>query len=353
MMVKSISISISENINNPCKDYIINDSLLQYIINVVSSEYQYINFVWICTSEYNRIPFLKRVKLYQRRIAKIRKITIHNTIRMLNALPDKSLKKFCQKNNFKLESEFDDAEMLINVLSNSDEKHKVNIISVQNTRNADLIKVYTLAKEYCFNLRFKQNFIYSAQFNDTEVEEYLLDLKRIFDYWLKDKNGIFVKPFIDHIRNIYNIAIEKECINSSCLGKTLNIDSNGKIYLCAQAQNGEYALGDFKNYSSVSEIFQSVTFADLIEKMIQTRKSCIKKCSYFNFCQGGCCFCVSSYGVSKEYCKITKELNEYISNSIQGIIASNKSLEEFNPALASIVKEIISYNPAALANQGG
>ncbi len=351
MSMKSISISISENNENPCKDYIIDDGLLQYIISIVSEEYQYINFVWICSSEYKRIPFLKRVNLYQKRITRAKGVTIHNTLRIINRLPDKRLKNFCKKNKFTLETEFDDDMVLSNVLSNTETNYKVDIISVVDTCNGDITKIYNLAKGFCSNLRFKQNFIYSQQFNERETEGYLVKLKELFDFWLKDKNGIFVKPFVDHIRNIYKVAAEKECINSSCLGRTLNIDYDGRIYLCTQAQNSKYALGNFKNFSSVSEIFQGDVFTKLVEKMIETRKSCIADCSHFNFCQGGCCACVNTYGMSKAYCKIVKELDKYISNAIQDIITTNTNLSDFNPVLANIVKEVISYNPAVLVTK--
>ncbi len=351
MSMKSISISISENIEHPCKDYIIDDALLQYIISIVSAEYQYINFVWICSSEYNRIPFFKRVNLYQKRITRAKGVTIHNTLRIINRLPDKRLKNFCKKNKITLETEFDNDMLLSDALSNAETNYKVDVISVIDTCNADLTKIYNLAKKFCSNLRFKQNFIYSQQFTEKETEKYLLKLKELFDYWLKDKDGIFLKPFIDHIRNIYKVAVEKECINSSCLGRTLNIDSYGRIYLCAQSQNSEYELGNFKNFSSVSEIFQSEVFTKLVENMIERRKSCMADCSHFNFCQGGCCACVNTYGTSKAYYEIVKELDEYISSTIQDIITTNTSLGDFNPVLANIVKEVISYNPAVLVTK--
>lgn len=351
MSMKNISISISENSQNPCKDYIIDDGLLQYIISIISAEYQYINFVWICSSDYNRISFFKRVNLYQKRITRAKGVTIHNTLRIINRLPDKRLKKFCKKNKFTLETEFDNGMVLSDVLSNAEINYKVDVISVIDTCNADLTKIYNLAKKFCSNLRFKQNFIYSQQFTEKETEKYLLKLKELFDYWLKDKDGIFLKPFIDHIRNIYKVAVEKECINSSCLGRTLNIDSYGRIYLCAQSQNSEYELGNFKNFSSVSEIFQSEVFTKLVENMIERRKSCMADCSHFNFCQGGCCACVNTYGMSKAYCEIVKELDEYISSTIQDIITTNTSLGDFNPVLANIVKEVISYNPAVLVTK--
>ena len=351
MSMKNISISISENSKNPCKDYIIDDGLLQYIISIVSAEYQYINFVWICSSDYNRIPFLKRINLYQKRITRAKGVTIHNTLRIINRLPDKRLKKFCKKNKFTLETEFDNSMVLIDVLSNAEINYKVDVISIIDTCKSDLTQIYNLSKKFCSNLRFKQNFIYSQQLNGKETEKYLIKLKELFDYWLKDKDGIFLKPFIDYIRNIYNVAVEKECINSSCLGRTLNINYDGSIYLCAQAQNSAYELGNFKNFSSVSEIFQGDVFTKLVESMIETRKSCMADCSHFNFCQGGCCACVNTYGMSEAYCEIVKELDEYISNTIRGIITTNTNLSDFNPVLANIVKEVISYNPAVLVTK--
>ena len=130
MSMKNISISISENSQKPNKDYIINDGLLQYILSVVATEYQYINFVWICSSEYNRIPFLKRVNLYQKRITRAKGATIHNTIRLTNRFPDKRLKKFCTKNKFALEVEFDNNVTLKKALTNIKPKYKVDIISI-------------------------------------------------------------------------------------------------------------------------------------------------------------------------------------------------------------------------------
>ena len=348
MSIKNISISISENSQKPNKDYIINDGLLQYILSIVATEYQYINFVWICSSEYNRIPFLKRVNLYQKRITRAKGTTIHNTIRLTNRFPDKRLKNFCTKNKFALEVEFDDNVTLLKVLTNIKTKHKVDIISVINTCNANLTEIYSLAKEFCFNLRLKQNFIYSQQLNQLGTEKYLLKLKELFDYWLQDKGGIFLKPFVDHIRSEYKIAVEKECINSSCLGRALHIDSNGEIYLCVQAQENDLKLGNIKNFSSISEVFQTDYFIKLVESMIETRKNCMTSCSHFNFCQGGCCACANTYGMCSAYCEIVKGLNEYISNSVQDIITNGISLDDFNPVLSNIVKEIISYNPATL-----
>lgn len=348
MNMKSISISITEKDENLNKDYIIDDDLLKYIVGITAMEYQYINFVWICHSDYNRIQFLKRVKRYQKRISRTKHVTIHNTVRIVNRFPDKRLKKFCTKNKIELEAEFDNALALLDILTNVKTNYKIDVITVVDTYKADLINIYNLVKKHCFTLKFKQNFIYLRQFNQSESEEYVVKLKELFDYWIKDKNTVFIKPFADHIRSAYQIAAGKECINSSCLGKTLNIDSNGRIYLCSQSQNDKYNFGNFKNFSLVSEIFQSEIFTKLVENMIEMRKNCIANCTCFKFCQGGCCTCVNTYGMCRTYCEIVKSLDKYISNTMQDIVANNKTLNDFNPVLLKIVKEIISYNPASL-----
>ncbi len=351
MIMKNISISISENKKNPNKNYFIDNELFQYITSVVSSEYQYINLVWICDLKYSRIPFLKHALLYQKRITRARGVIIHNTVRIVNGLPDKKLKKFCVKNKITIEIEFDTSADLLQVLSNVEPDYKVDTISIIDTYNVNLIKIYNLAKKYCFKLNFKQFFIYSQGFNEQKTDEYLRGMKELFDYWLKDKNGIFLNPFVDYIHSFYKIAAEKECINSSCLGKTLNIDGDGIIYLCAQFQKKEYEIGNFKNFSSVSEIFQTEAFTSLVKNMIEFRETCIKNCCHFNFCQGGCSACVNTYGMCAAYCEIVKGLDDYISHTIQEIITKNRSLGSFNPVLSNIVKEIISYNPMMLVDK--
>lgn len=351
MMMKNISISISEKLVNQNKNCIIDNDLLQYITNVVTLEYQYINFVWICSLKYNRIPFLKHILLYQKKVTRVRGVVIHNTVRIVNGLPDKKLKRFCEKNKITIEIEFDTSANLLQSLSNAKSGYKVDTISVIDVYNADLLKIYKHSKKYCSKLNFKQFFIYSQNFNKQKSYEYLVGMEELFNYWLNDKNGISLNPFIDYIRSFYKIAAKKECINSSCLGKTLNIDSNGTIYLCAQFQKKEYEIGNFKNFSSVSEIFRTEAFTSLVKNMIEFRKVCIKNCCHFNFCQGGCSACVNIYGMCKAYCEIVKGLDDYISHTIQEIITENKGLGTFNPVLSNIIKEIISYNPMMLVDK--
>lgn len=355
--MKSISVFISGNKKaacdstccKRCKNEIINFDLFQYATSVICEEYDLISFVFEFESTPINRNFIKRILQYEKSISRKKAIKFHNTVRVVNYLPQNSKVKFCKKHKVSLDLVFSDIHNLESSFCSSKQKgNYYNCISVLNFSGDDIIHIYNFSKSHCKTLKLKQTNLPSSIKSKEDATILLDNFKRLFDIWIVEQNGVDVKPISDHIRNNFGICVEKECVNSSCLGKALALDSEGILHMCPYSKNEEFVLGNIKNISLISEVYNGEKFNSIVSTMIAKRKKCMKNCSVFNYCQSGCCADVVCGTFSDYYCEVLKELDSYICNHIQRIISDDEDLTIYNPVLANIIRDVICYNPISI-----
>lgn len=358
MVMKNISVFISSNKKaecdssccKQCQNDIINFDLFQYATGVICEEYNLINYNF----EFEETPinrsFIKKVLQYEKNISRKKAVKFHNTIRVVNYLPQKSEMKFCKKHKISLDVIFTDAHNLERSFCDSKQKNNnYDCISVLNYSGDDIIHIYDFSKLHCKTLKLKQTNLPTSIKSKEDTTIFLNNLKKLFDIWILEQNGVDIKPISDHIRNNFGICVEKECVNSSCLGKALVLDSDGLLRMCPYSKNEAFVLGNIKNISLISEVYNGEKFNSIVSTMISKRKICMKNCNVFNYCQSGCCADIVCETFSDYYCEVLKELDSYICNHIQRIIHNDKDLTIYNPALANIIRDVICYNPVSLS----
>ena len=336
---------------NRCQNDIINFDLFQYAASVICEEYNLISFVFEFEGTHINRNFIKRILQYEKSISRKKAAKFHNTIKVVNYLPNNGEVNFCKKHKISLELVFSDIHNLERIFCVSKQKcNNYDCISILNYSGDDIIHIYSISKPYCKILKFKQTNL-SSSIKSTEDATILLEnLKRLFDIWIMEQNSVDVKPISDHIRNNFGICVEKECVNSSCLGKSLVLDSDGLLRVCPYSKNEEFVLENIKNISLISEVYNGEKFNSIVSTMIAKRKNCMNNCNVFNYCQSGCCADVICGTFSDYYCEVLKELDSYICNHIQKIINNDEDLTIYNPALANIIRDVICYNPISIKN---
>lgn len=102
-----------------------------------------------------------------------------------------------------------------------------------------------------------------------------------FDNWLI--NGTTdISLFSDVVKLIYK-GIPHNCEYNSCLGKCVHITTDNQITFCPNTQ-----IGIPLNGQSLTEIFESEEFVNMLEQTIARREKCKSQCIAFSVCGGGC-----------------------------------------------------------------
>lgn len=358
--MKSISVFIMDNKKvvcgseccKQCSTGTITFDLFQYATDVICEEYNLINYVFEFGSAYINKSFIKRILQYEKSIFVRKDVKFINTVRFVDCIPQKNEVKFLKKHKVSLEILFSDIHCLELSFRNCKQKsEKYDSISILNYSGDDIIQIYNFSKQYCKTIKLKQVNLSSFLKSKAETSDLIDNLKKMYDIWVVDKNGIDLKPISDYVRNNFGVCATKECVNSSCLGKALAIDSEGVLYMCPYQINDKFVLGNIKNISRISEVFNCQNFQSIVSTMIEKRKKCLNNCSIFNYCQSGCCTDVVCQTFSDYNCELLKELDSYICNHIQRIIHNYEDLTIYNPVLVNIIRDVICYNPVALSTR--
>ena len=253
--------------------------------------------------------------------------------------------EFIKKNGFKIGISFDGVHNDTyrggtNKTLNSMElfkKHGIKFcsMSVVVDGDYDLITNYEFFKERRIPIEFSYMIPEGAGKNMKQLsaEQYAEASIKLFDHWLHDLEGVSIRTFISNI----NLALGGHaliCTCTSCHGKYLCINSDGKIYNCSRQSIHDYCIGDIHEIEKVEDCFSSEGFKELLRGSIKRRNVCKETCELFGICQGGCAdiaICEGSLDKPPEYsCYIFKTLFAHVKKTMAEIFESKTSLATLN-----------------------
>jgi len=163
----------------------------------------------------------------------------------------------------------------------------IHVLSDTNIRS--LFKDYNYYKANRINVKFKIVFPVDGLIKAEQIEKnvFLNSLLDLYDEWFFDVDyKSSISNFEELIRTFFKNP--KECIYASCLGKFLCVDPDMNIWICGRNFPNEYCLGNVSDFADVQQIFDTETFKNILSKSIEKRNECIKECSYYTYCHGGC-----------------------------------------------------------------
>ena len=171
-------------------------------------------------------------------------------------------------------------------------------ITINNTISFETIKTITpwaisLLSDFNFSMVLPENI--SAKINKKLLKKQIDmieqpslkddDLARFGD-WLRTSPTHKNEIYSSYIRMALGLA-PYSCKFRSCLGKTLYIDQSGRVYSCPFKSN-RIELNDFEKCSQLQDVFDTNSYAQLIQNAIRRRENCHKNCSVYGLCMGGC-----------------------------------------------------------------
>ncbi|KZX17091.1 TIGR04083 family peptide-modifying radical SAM enzyme [Methanobrevibacter filiformis] len=119
------------------------------------------------------------------------------------------------------------------------------------------------------------------------TEEHGQILIDLLDKYLYDLDKFEIKDF-DHICKSSFLRRGTLCTFADCIGDTLAIGHDGKIYPCYRFVGMEdYVLGNVQDNPSMKEIMKTSAWGKLEEFREYVKENC-KDCTYTKFCNGGC-----------------------------------------------------------------
>jgi uncharacterized protein len=324
---------------------------LEKLIRLSQEEYDHVDYIWhggeplICGIDY----FKKTVELQEkyRRMDSV----INNSVQTNGSLLSNQFIKFFKKNDFTVCISFDGPgecntlrQSTKKVLENIDSARRAGLIlpslSVIHALNYDRqIEMYEFFKSKMMPMKF--NPIFNSG-NAKQNPEYLLDadhyigsLKAFYDYWLLDQTAVPVDPLNQYI-HMKLAGNSPECIYGSCLYQWIGVAHNGDIYPCGRSYTVDYRIGSISEINQISDIFIQENFINLLKKSIIRRSMCQSSCGYFGICNGGCNnnALIENGRIDMNggfLCVVLKDMFEYVSMSIDSILADKGSLEKYNP----------------------
>lgn len=326
-------------------------SKLEKLIRLAQEEYDHIEYVWhggeplLCGIDY----FKKIVELQQK--FKRKDLFFNNSVQTNGSLLSNPFVKFFKKNAFSISISFDGPgecnclrqssnEVMKNITSAQKAGLRLSSLSVIHALNYDRqIEMYEFFKSK--NIIMKFNPIFSSG-NAKENPEYLLELekyissmKAFYDYWLLDPTAVRADP-VDQYIQMKLTGKGTDCIYGSCLYHWIGIDHNGDIYPCGRSFSLDHRLGSILEIDQIGNVFKQQNYINLLKKSIVRRSICQHNCDYFGICNGGCNnnALIENGRIDMNggfLCEVLKEMYEYVSVSIDSVLAEKGSLEKYNP----------------------
>ena len=229
-------------------------------------------------------------------------------------------------------------------------KYPVGTISVITRENLNLRAQYEELKKYTKHMKFTPCFRTNSSNFAVEIEEYISQLKLLFEHWLLDSNTTVLHPIVYYIREVLGILETKECVHAACLGRMLDIDASGTIRICSHVADDAFILGQWGEYANISDIFNGEKFNSVVSMMIEKRINCKNSCRFFSFCQGGCCSetFLSQSGNVDFSCEVIRDFMPYVETRLREILSTSETLEAYNPKFIELVQEAVCKNPLRL-----
>jgi radical SAM protein with 4Fe4S-binding SPASM domain len=122
------------------------------------------------------------------------------------------------------------------------------------------------------------------------------------------------------------------CNFSSCLGKNIFVDRDGKVHFCPKYPE-KSIVGTL---DSAKDYFKADTFIDTLNNAVEKRKQCKNDCKYYEYCGGACPL--------QDGCSDFPELFEKNSVCIDKIIKNGEDLAKQSYTVAKIVIKDIAYD---------
>lgn len=156
----------------------------------------------------------------------------------------------------------------------------------------------------------------------------------MFDRWIHDVDvAIPVLPYYQYILNAINGPNISDCPHASCLGKWVCVYPNGDLYPCGKACPPEFRLGNINEIKSISEIFESDGFGNILSGSIDRREKC-KGCEIYDYCNGGCSIDAKADGDITSpngfSCIVYKKLFLHIQSTLNEIMNVKPDLSQYN-----------------------
>ena len=324
---------------------------LEKLIRLAQKEYDRVDYVWhggeplICGIDY----FKNIIECQQK--YKRKDLEINNSIQTNGSLLSNQFIKFFKQNNFSISISIDGPgecnglrQSTKRVIENIDSAQKAGLrlssLSVIHTLNCDhQVEMYEFFKSKKIPMKFNPIFNDgSAKDNPQyllEVKNYVDSLKTLYDHWLIDQTAVPVDPLDQYLR----MKLEgrgTDCIYGSCLYHWIGIDHDGDIYPCGRSYTLDHRIGSISEINHISDIFKQDNFIDILKKSIVRRSLCQHVCGLYGICNGGCnnSALIENGGIDMNggfLCMVLKEFFEYVSISIDSILADEGSLEKYNP----------------------
>ena len=335
---------------------------IKKLFELASDEYKEIKITW-----HGGEPmllgreFYEEVFTFQQELEKTKNVSFMNTMQTNGTLIDRKWGKFFKKYHIIPGISFDGPTHNDVMRQNSKDiikglkvlksmKINAGCLAVINKHNIDQTKLYQEMSPLCAALKFNPIFSPNGD-EDFKIDEneYIKQTIALFDYWLYDKKGKPVEPLHSYMYKSLGVPYNS-CVNSSCLGKWLDIDSKGVIRTCGQSDSDQFIIGHIDNISSLSEVFVSESFNNLLRKAIERRKKCLANCHLFKECQGNCIFKASIEGGIENLngfsCKAFKTIYSYVKTKTIKLIKDKVPLNKLNPIVRGIITDAMSKNSA-------
>lgn len=330
------------------------DELKKYIV-LLCNDYDFINIVWH-GGEPLLVPFSFYEEIYD--FCDFQDSTFSFTIQTNGTLLNQKNIVFFKKRNTNIGLSFDGLNNEYTRSHTSDILDSIGLLQengfrpgavmvVNKTNISQLISEYNLFNSMNVGLKLNPMFIDGAakkHNNDLELDpnEYIDKFVQFFKYWTTDVNG---KINASTCAELVNLILNKRsgvCTFNSCLGKWLCLDSDANIYPCDRLCTPEYSYGNVNDLSSISEVFESDAFYNLLKESVVRRANCMDNCAYYENCYSGC-NANAILGKNDGYengisCYIHKGILMKIKNYVLETINNDKSL---NP---QYVKVLERYN---------
>ena len=144
-----------------------------------------------------------------------------------------------------------------------------------------------------------------------------------------DKEDQILDADIMHLYKFYEPIFQ--CKFSSCLGKNIYVDKEGKVHYCPQHLNESVLgkIGETKKY------FENHQFNQIVKRAIEKRNSCKNNCEYYDYCAGACPL--------EDGCCDFYELFNKNATYIDDIIENNKDLSAEKYVVAKIIIKDVAY----------
>ena len=312
------------------------------------------------------LDFFKNAMDVERKVNLRSGVVIENSIQTNGTLINDRWIDFFKKYGFKVGVSFDGADnekyrgQTENVLKAMEKMKKKGLdfscLAVVADDDYDLFENYRFFAEKKIAFDFSKVFCEGAAkaLPETQAAVYADKLVSLFDYWIKDVDGVSIRTFAAYI----NMAMGGKfriCSNCSCHGKYISMDPDGTLFNCGRESMRAYPFGNVSDFETAKDVFKTDGAVSLIKGSIERRNECKKSCEFFSLCQGGCADLSISEGSlfspPKAACTVFKIVYAHVAATINEILKNKVPLNELNPAVRFVLAKNYARMGGNLSSQ--